>query len=203
MPIGHLPTMPRARAWCNCVGATKASGHSSLKSECLLLTTVWSMGVILEHQVRLWDVALGSGEKALLSLEGAGRLSQAGIVCLQSPRKQWGAPLTVVRWWGGVTTVLHHSSVGDERSWLWWHWRELTAASPWCAGVRQRRDGALAQGACALQEREKPDTEFWVVQQKPGPASTKAGKGRKGREYFCLCWPSFPELKKLALCIII
>lgn len=79
--------------------------------------------------------------------------------------------------------MLHHSSVGDEGSWLWWHWRELTAASPWCAGVRQRRDGALAQGACALQEREKPDTEFWDVQQTPGPASTKGTcwEGQEGQ----------------------
>jgi len=109
--------------------------------------------VVVQGQVRLRDVALRGGLSALLPRRGAGRLGQAGGVGLQCGEER-GTPLALLGGRRGVSGVPQHGGVGEEGTRLGGHRRELAAASPGGAGVRDGGDGAFAQGARSLQRTE-------------------------------------------------
>lgn len=150
VPVGHLPAVPQGRGRADGVGAAQAGGHSCLKGERLLLATVRGVGVFVQGQVGLGDVAWRGGRLALRCVPGVGRLGQARIVALQSLGGQWGATLASISRWGDAPSVSHQGAVGKEGPRLWRDGWELPTTSSWGAGVRDGGDGAFAQGPCAL-----------------------------------------------------
>lgn len=100
-------------------------------------------------QVGLGDVALWGGVLAPLCVPAAGGLGQADVA-LQDLGGQRGAALTSVSWRGDAPRVSHQGAVGKEGPRLWRNWGELPTTSSWGAGVGHGRDGAFAQGTCAL-----------------------------------------------------
>lgn len=110
VPIGHLPAVPQGRGRADGVGPAQAGGHGCFKGERLLLAAVRGVGVFVQGQVGLGDVALWGG----VALPGVGRLGQAGVVALQSLGGQWGATLAPISWWGDAPSVSDQRAVGKE-----------------------------------------------------------------------------------------
>lgn len=150
VPIGHLPAVPQRWGRADGVGAAQAGGHSCFEGERLLLATVRGVGVFVQGQVGLGDVALWGGVLTLLYVPGAGRLCQAGLRALQGLGGQRRATLASISRWRHAPGVSNQGAVGKEGPRLWWHGRELPATSSWSAGVRDGGDGALTQGTRAL-----------------------------------------------------
>lgn len=146
VPVGHLPAVPQGRGRANGVGPAQAGGHGCFKGERLLLAAVRGVGVFVQGQVGLGDVALWGG----VALPGVGRLGQAGIIALQSLGGQWGATLAPISWWGDAPSMSHQRAVGKEGPRLGRDRWELPPTSSWGAGVGDGGDGALTQGPRAL-----------------------------------------------------
>lgn len=102
VPVGHLPAVPQRRGRADGVGAAQAGGHGGFEGERLLLATVRRVGVFVQGQVGLRDVALRGAVLALLPVPmpvpvpGARGLRQAGLRAPQRLRGQRGAPLASV-----------------------------------------------------------------------------------------------------------
>jgi len=151
VPVGHLPAMPQRRRRANGVGAAQAGGHGGFEGERLLLATVRGVGVFVQGQVGLGDVALGGAVLALLAEPGARSLQQAGLRALQRLGGERGAALaSVSRRRGDAPGVVQQGAVGKEGPRLWGNRWELPATSSWGAGVRDGGDGAFTQGTCTL-----------------------------------------------------
>lgn len=150
VPVGHLPAVPQRWGGANGVGAAQAGGHSCFEGERLLLATVRGVGVFVQGQVGLGDVALWGGVLALLYVPGAGRLCQAGLRALQGLGGQRRAALAAISRGRDAPGVSNQGAVGKERPRLWRHRWQLSATSSWGAGVRDGGDGAFTQGTRAL-----------------------------------------------------
>lgn len=149
VPVGHLPAVPQWRGGADGVGAAQAGGHGGFEGERLLLAAVRGVGVFVQGQVGLGDVALWGGVLALRGVPAAGRLHQAGLRALQRLRGQRGAALAPVRWRRDAPGVAQKGAVGEEGPRLGGDRWELPPTSSWGAGVRDGGDGAFTQGTCA------------------------------------------------------
>lgn len=165
VPVGHLPAVPQGRGRADGVGAAQAGGHGGFEGERLLLAAVRGVGVFVQGQVGLGDVALRGGVRALLRVPGAGGRGPAPLAALQDLGGQEGAALAAVSGGRDAARVPKQGAVGKEGPRLRRDRGELPTTSPWGAGVRDGGDGAFTQGARALYSRRDMAGE-------PGQASS-------------------------------
>lgn len=164
VPVGHLPAVSQGRGRADGVGTAQAGGHGRFEGERLLLAAVRGVGVFVQGQVGLGDVALRGG----VAVRGPGRLRQAGVVALQSLGGQRGAALASIRRRRDASRVSNQGAVGQEGPRLRRDGWELPTTSSWGAGVRDGGDGALTQGACALYRGETWQVRLGLARSLPG-----------------------------------